>query len=116
MKRYRFADLKDIRDGHFLKGIVPGDFIHVGGLGFKKPGERSHAAEGHAHVHDDCEVFVILQGKGEMEINGRRHPVTTGDIIVVEPGEDHHLIADLDDPCINLWCHAGPGRHGEASP
>ena len=33
--------------------------------------------------------------------------------IVIEPGEDHHLIADPDDPCINLWLHAGPRPHWE---
>lgn len=113
MKRYRLADLKDIRDGHFLKGIIPGKFLQVGGMNFKKPGECSHAGES-THVHNDCEVFIILQGKGEIEINSRRHSVTTGDIIVVEPGEDHHLIADADDPCVNLWLHAGARRPGGA--
>ena len=113
MKRYRLSDLTDTREGHFLKGIVPGEYLYVGGLGFKKPGERSHAEDKSAHIHDDCEVFIILQGKGDIEIDGSRYPVTTGDIIVVEPGEDHHLIADMNDPCVNIWCHAGLMRHGE---
>ncbi|MCD4825362.1 MAG: cupin domain-containing protein [Phycisphaerae bacterium] len=60
---------------------------------------------------DDCEAFVILQGKAEMELNGKQYPLTTGDIFVVEPGEDHHLISDENDPCVNLWLHAGPQYH-----
>jgi len=32
-------------------------------------------------------------------------------VFIVEPGEDHHLISDGEDPCINLWLHAGPTRH-----
>lgn len=115
MKRFRLADLQDTSEGHFLKGIVPGEFLCKGGMGFKRPGERTHSHDGPGgadrHVHDDPEVFVILQGKGVMEIEGERHPFATGDIIVVEPGEDHHLHADARDPCVNLWLHSGPGRH-----
>jgi len=115
MKRYRLKDLADVKEGHFLQGILPGDYICRGGMGYKKPGERTHSNDGPGgidrHVHeDDREVFVILQGKGAFEVDGTLHPVTTGDIIVAEPGEDHHLISDLDDPCINLWLHAGPER------
>ena len=119
MKHLRVSDLADIRAGHFIKGIIPGDFIYQGGMSFKKPGQRTHdvgckcpSCDGKGrHVHtDDSEVFVILQGKGVMEINGKKHTLTTGDIMVCEPGEDHHLVADKDDPCINLWLHAGPNR------
>ena len=115
MKIYRLTELPDTREGHFLEGIVPGAYLYQGGLGFKQPGQRTHSHDGPGgsdrHVHDDCEVFVILQGKAQMEINGERHPLCCGDVCVVEPGEDHHLIADEDDPCVNLWLHAGPERH-----
>lgn len=121
MKRYRLTELPDNRDGHFLKGIIGGRFLCMGGMGFKKPGVRTHSNDGPGgtdrHVHDDdCEVFVILQGKARMELNGEMHPMTTGDVIVVEPGEDHHLISDDDDPCVNLWLHAGPQRHKDQQP
>jgi len=115
MLRYRIGDLQDRNNGHLLQDMLPGDFICAGGLAFPKPGERSHTNDGpdgrDYHVHHDREAFVILQGKGFMEINGERHPVTTGDIIVVEPGEDHHLNASVDEPLVTLWCHAGPERH-----
>ena len=84
-------------------------------MGFKRPGERTHSHDGPGgidhHVHEDSEVFVILQGGGVMELDGERHPVTTGDVLVVEPGEDHHLVADERDPCVGLYLHAGPKRH-----
>jgi mannose-6-phosphate isomerase-like protein (cupin superfamily) len=115
MKMYRLTDLDDVRHGHFLKGLLPGDYLSVGGLGFKPPGFRTHTNDGpddkDVHVHDDCEVFIILQGKARMEIDGEFHPLATGDICIVEPGEDHHLIADEDDPCVNLWLHGGNHRH-----
>jgi mannose-6-phosphate isomerase-like protein (cupin superfamily) len=119
MKRYRLQNLADVREGHFLQGIVEGEFLRDGGLSFKRPGFRTHDHDGaggsDTHVHTDCEVFVILQGKAVMEIEGVRHPLITGDVMVVEPGEDHHLLADPDDPCVNLWFHAGPGRHPDHS-
>jgi len=109
MKRYRLSDLTDTSEGHFLEGLVAGSRIGGGGLSFPAGGRRSHTADGPGgrdyHTHDDYEVFVILQGKGVMELDGREHPMTTGDILVVEPGEDHHLIADRDDPCVTLWLH-----------
>jgi mannose-6-phosphate isomerase-like protein (cupin superfamily) len=115
MKRYRLKDLSDVREGHVFRDILPGAHICNGGMGFKKPGQRTHSFDGAGgsdrHVHDDPEGFVILQGKAEMELNGKRYPLVAGDIVVVEPGEDHHLISDVNDPCINLWLHAGSGRH-----
>ena len=116
MKRYRLNQLANIRDGHFLKGIIPGEFLCKGGLSYKKPKERTHSNDGPEnidyHVHeDDYEVFIILQGKAEMEVDGKLFPMVTGDIFVIEPGEDHHLISDEIDPCINIWLHAGQKRH-----
>lgn len=115
MRRYRIGTLPEVREGHFLREALPGKYLCKGGLGFKAPGQRTHTNDGPGgadrHVHaEDCEAFVILQGRGWMEVNGKRHPVSTGDILVIEPGEDHHLVADEDDPCVNLWLHAGPER------
>ena len=109
MKRYRLSDLNDTCEGHFLEGLVEGSGLRGGGLSFHTAGRRTHTADGPGgedrHVHEDHEVFVILQGKAVMELNGRPHRLTTGDIFVVEPGEDHHLVADRDDPCVTLWLH-----------
>jgi quercetin dioxygenase-like cupin family protein len=110
MIRYRLKNLNDVRDTHFLEGLVPGRYIYVGGMGFKGPGDVTHPGR---HTHDDAEVFIVLQGKGELEIEGTRHPIATGDILVVEPGEDHHLVSSEDDPLVNIWLHCGPKHHTE---
>jgi len=116
MKRCRLSDLRDIREGHFLQGIVPEPHLCAGGMGFKAPGSRTHTGDGPGssdrHVHEGVhEVFVILQGKAVMELDGARYPLVTGDVFVVEPGEDHHLVSDEHDPCVNLWLEAGRERH-----
>ena len=95
-------------------------YLSQGGLSFKKPGEKTHdigctcqSCNGkgrHAH-EDDYEVFIILQGKGIIKINGVNHALVAGDVVVCDPGEDHHLIADENDPCVNLWLHTSNIRH-----
>lgn len=112
MRRYTFADLARPDEGaeHVLARLVPGAYISAGGLSFHTPGMRTHADEPR-HVHPDHEVFCILQGRGWIEIDGRREPVAAGDVLVIAPGEDHHLIGDPAHPIVNLWLHAGPERH-----
>lgn len=115
MKKLRLSDLQDKRNGHILQDVLPGAYLSSGGLSFAKRGERSHTNDGPEgrdyHVHGDCEAFLIMQGTGTMELNGEFIPVTTGDIVIVEQGEDHHLISSEDDPIVTVWCHAGANRH-----
>jgi len=110
MKRYRLTELPDNREGHILSGLIPGKYIYKGTLGYKAPGFVTHAEED-VHVHDDAEVFIIVQGKATMKLDDQEIPMVTGDVLIVEPGENHHLVADEEDPCINLWFHAGPERN-----
>ncbi len=113
MIKLRLSQLPDVREGHFLDGLIPGKYLCKGALSYKAPNVRTHTHDGPGgtdiHIHpDDHEVFIILQGKAVMELNGEMHPMVTGDVFIVEPGENHHLISDAQDPCINLWLHAGP--------
>ncbi|CAN7419573.1 cupin domain-containing protein [Paenibacillus sp. LjRoot56] len=119
MRTYRLQQLADVMEGHILKDIMPGDYISYGGLAFEKPGARAHTNDGPGgidyHVHEDCEAFLIMQGKGEVEIKEQAglimHPVKTGDVVIIEPGEDHHLISSVEDPIVVVWFHAGPSRN-----
>lgn len=111
MKKIRLSELRDINEGHVLMDILPGKRITSGGLSFSEPNERSHTNDGPEgkdyHVHEEGEAFIIMQGEGFVEINGTLYPVTTGDVIIAEQGEDHHLISDGEKPMAILWCHAG---------
>lgn len=115
MKKFRFTELKDNAGDHLLSSVLPGKYIYTGGIGFSKPGSRSHTHDGpdkkDYHVHKDCEAFIILQGKGFVEIDKVLSPVAMGDIVIAEPGEDHHLISDENDPIVVAWLHAGPEKH-----
>ncbi|TVY07174.1 cupin domain-containing protein [Paenibacillus cremeus] len=117
MKQFRLNELPISCDGkHILAGIMPGEYLAYGGLVFEKAGFRAHTNDGPGgtdyHVHEDCEAFVILQGKGFVEINKTQfHPTIAGDVIIIEPGEDHHLTSSEEDPLVVIWCHAGPERN-----
>lgn len=109
MKRFEIADLGAEGPEHVASRLVPGKYIHHGGLSFHPVGWRTHP-EGE-HVHPDREVFVIMQGQGEIEIDGRREPVHAGEVLVIEPGEEHHIIGDPAYPIVNLWFHASDEPH-----
>ena len=106
MKRYRLNTSPDTNARHVFAGIVPGEFISEGAMNFKSPGFVSHAGEPR-HVHAEEEIFVILQGKARVRFDDRVEHLTVGDVVVIEPGENHHLEADKQDPCISLYIGCG---------
>ncbi|WP_148073366.1 cupin domain-containing protein [Bythopirellula goksoeyrii] len=48
------------------------------------------------HYHKRLtELYYILEGEGEMELDGQRHPVKPGDAILIQPGCRHRAIGRL---------------------
>ncbi|HEY3331394.1 MAG TPA: cupin domain-containing protein [Capsulimonadaceae bacterium] len=45
----------------------------------------------HQHVHDE-ELYMILNGTGEMRIDDETVPVGPGDICLTRPGHSHALV------------------------
>lgn len=100
MKRLTIADLK--YTGSLLMPDYLGDKkISHGGVYVFGPGETAHPEA--VHVHDTDEVFIFIQGSGVLPIDGVDYPVQTGDIIIVEAGEDHHTRGSEDDPLVAAW-------------
>jgi mannose-6-phosphate isomerase-like protein (cupin superfamily) len=106
MRKLSLADLTSRAEGPVLGAAVPGFHIERGGITRYEQGQRSHP-EGH-HVHTVPEAFCILQGTGVIEIDGVATPFQAGDVFVVEPGEDHHLICQGDLPLLSAWMHLQP--------
>jgi len=119
MKQFSLHDLP-LGKRHILAGLVPGEYLTDGGLNFKSGGQRSHdvgctcaSCDGkgrHVHEHEH-EIFVILQGKARIEVDGASHDLRAGDVVICEPGADHHLVSDPDDPCVNIYLHTGNQPH-----
>lgn len=110
MIRMRLSDLSGPFKRHVLEGLVDREWLS-GGMSPKKAGTRTHDTgctcdncDGRGlHRHKDREVFIFLAGKGVVEVDGKDVPAAAGDIVIIEPGEDHHVRAD--EHCINLWLH-----------
>ena len=43
--------------------------------------------------HADDEVYVVLEGSGVLEVEGKSVPVAEGDAVFVEAGADHRFTA-----------------------
>ena len=45
-----------------------------------------------SHTHTYYEIYFFVEGAVEMEIRGRRRPLSPGDVIVVPPGVPHRAV------------------------
>jgi mannose-6-phosphate isomerase-like protein (cupin superfamily) len=62
------------------------------------------------HYHRESEeIYFLLDGSGEMEVDGERRGVGPGDAVLIPPGAWHQIHAD--SPLRFLCCCAPPYRH-----
>jgi len=69
------------------------------------------ATERHWHRRSE-EFYFILEGRGEMEIDGETREVGVGDAILIPPGAWHRIRAE--EPLRFLCCCAPPYEIGRA--
>ena len=100
MKRLKINALKPTAS-LLMPDLLGEKRITGGGLYVFKPGETAHPEP--RHVHDVDEVFIFIQGKGVLPVDGVDHPVETGDVVIVEAGEDHHTRSSEDEPLVAAW-------------
>ena len=64
------------------------------------------------HYHRLSEEFYfLLEGRGEMEVDGERRTVCAGDAILIPPGAWHSIRAE--EPLRFLCCCAPPYSHSD---
>ena len=64
------------------------------------------------HFHRETEeIYVILAGSGEMEVDGERERVGPGDAVLIPPRAWHQIRADGGEELRFLCCCAPPYRH-----
>ena len=59
----------------------------------------------HHHARSE-EIYVLLEGTGEVEVNGERQRVGPGDAILIPPGAAHRIQADAGGELRFLCCCA----------
>lgn len=69
-----------------------------------EPGQETQR---HYHGRSE-ELYVLLDGDGEMEVDGERAHVGPGDAILIPPGAWHQIRAEGDAPLRFLCCCAPP--------
>jgi mannose-6-phosphate isomerase-like protein (cupin superfamily) len=71
------------------------------------------ATERHYHAETE-ELYYLLEGEGEMEIDEERARVRPGDAILIPPGAWHQIHADAGETLRFLCCCAPPYRHEDS--
>lgn len=100
MKRFSLASLP-YDPQRLLPEIIGERKITHGGVYVFKPGEIAHPEP--LHAHDVDELFIFVQGQGILPIDGVEYPIQTGDVVLVEAGEDHHTRSSVDHPLVAVW-------------
>jgi mannose-6-phosphate isomerase-like protein (cupin superfamily) len=107
MRKLTIADLPDGGTPATLAAIGAGwGPVTSGGISrYEGQGHRTHDETG-PHVHTVPEIFCIVAGSGVVELDGvPETPFVAGDVLIIEPGEDHHLISTGVDPLVFTWMH-----------
>jgi mannose-6-phosphate isomerase-like protein (cupin superfamily) len=63
---------------------------------FKKRTLKPGSSIGY-HLQQEDEIYYILSGTGQMQMNGKTFPVKPGDAILTRPGSSHGLTPDKDN-------------------
>jgi mannose-6-phosphate isomerase-like protein (cupin superfamily) len=72
--------------------------------------EPGQATDRHHHARTE-EIYFLLDGEGEMEVDGDRRHVTPGDAVLIPAGAWHQIRAET--PLRFLCCCAPPYSHDD---
>lgn len=62
------------------------------------------------HVHEQEEVYVILEGEGEMCVGSERQTICEGEAVYVPPRTYHQLTNTGETPMTMIYCYAPAGE------
>lgn len=103
----------DLKVGRWINGRV------IAVLGTPNDGSSSDMAYGvslvpagattPSHSHRAEELAMVLEGRGEINIDGQVHPVRAGDVLLTPPNLVHSTKASNDGSLSVLWVYAPAG-------
>ena len=71
--------------------------------------EPGQATERHYHAESE-EIYFVVEGSGEMELDDERREVGVGEAVLIPPGARHQIRADADG--LRFLCCCAPAyRH-----
>lgn len=60
------------------------------------------------HLQNQDEIYYIISGTGEMQMNGKTFPVKAGDAILTRPGSSHSLKQTDNDDLVIIIAYQAP--------
>ena len=72
--------------------------------------EPGQATERHYHAEAE-EIYFVVEGAGEMEVDGERRRVTLGDAVLIPTGARHQIRADGEG--LRFLCCCAPAYRDE---
>jgi mannose-6-phosphate isomerase-like protein (cupin superfamily) len=101
------------KDGSTIRSLLDRDTAPVQNQSLAEatlgPGQ---ATERHYHRASE-ELYYVVEGQGEMEVDGERAQVRAGDAILIPPGAWHQLRASDAGQVRILCCCAPPYSHDD---
>lgn len=64
------------------------------------------------HSHPSAEVYFFVEGEGEIEIDGRRHRVSSRDIVPIKPNQFHRVYNTTDKELVFVSAFEKYGARG----
>ena len=96
---------RTVENGDFRRVLYTGKYLQLV-LMTLQPGEEIGA-----EVHDDRDQFFRFEeGRGEVHIDGARHPVEDDDAVIVPAGARHNVVNTGEAP-LRLYTLYGPPEH-----
>jgi mannose-6-phosphate isomerase-like protein (cupin superfamily) len=71
---------------------------------------REKSTRGHSHEGQE-EVYTFVYGYGEMELDGKRFPVRTGDVVLIHDGVFHRVHNTSDGDLYFVCVFQGKRNH-----
>jgi mannose-6-phosphate isomerase-like protein (cupin superfamily) len=82
------------------------EYVHSGVQSLAEASLDAHAStRRHYHARSE-EIYLIVEGAGELEVDGERREVGPGDAILIPPGAWHRLDAGAEG--VRLLCCCVP--------
>ena len=97
-------------DGSTIRVLLDADVARAANQSLAEAELQPHqATERHYHARSE-EIYYLLSGNGEMEVDGARRGVEPGEAVLIPPGAWHQIRAH-ERPLRFLCCCAPPYRH-----
>jgi mannose-6-phosphate isomerase-like protein (cupin superfamily) len=85
-------------------GSTVREYLHTAAQSLAEASLPGHAAtRRHYHANSE-EIYLVLEGEGELEVDEEVRAVGAGDAILIPPGSPHRLTAGQDGVRILCCC------------